>query len=261
MHPEIAGIQLYYPVNAFAILMNATVLFVLLRRERLPSRGVLLYLLAHASFGVLGAKLYDIVMRGWLGSLSYELAGGYRYPGALIGLLCAAVWFRRLLPRELTLARFFDCWTPGFSLALAIGRFGCFLHGCCYGAVCLLPWGVHYPSGSQAWHRTHQDGIAGWTELASAPVHPLPLYSMTLELSLFAFLLWFFPRRRFDGQVLLLFLAIHGVGKSAFEFLRYDYSPLHQTVFPIGLIASGVLLVRWIRDSGDRSPDPSTTAA
>lgn len=261
MHPEIAGIGLYYPILAFAILVNATVLLVLMRRERFPTRGVLLYLLAHASFGVMGAKLYDIAMRGWIGTLSYELAGGYRYPGALIGLLCAAVWFRRLLPPGLTLARFFDCWTPGFALALAIGRLGCFLHGCCYGAACLLPWAVHYPPESQAWYRTRDDGVPGWTELSSAPVHPLPLYTMTLELSLFAFLLWFFPRRRFDGQILLLFLAIHGVGKSTLEFLRYDYSPFHQVVFPIGLIAAGILIHRWFRESGDRSSDASEATA
>jgi len=261
MYPEIAGIDLYYPVLAFAIFMNAAILFALLKHERFPTRGVLLYLLAHASFGIIGAKLFDIGMRGWIGTLSYELAGGYRYPGALIGLLCSAVWFRRLLPEGLTLARFFDCWTPGFALALAIGRFGCFLHGCCYGTVCLLPWGVHYPRGSLAWNQTHADGVPGWTDLSSAPVHPLPLYTMTLELGLFAFCMWFFPRRRFNGQVLLVFLAIHGIGKSALEFLRYDYSPIHQVIFPIGLIAAAILIRHRLLDSREHPPSASEAVA
>ncbi len=34
-------------------------------------------------------------------------------------------------------------------LGLALGRIGCFFHGCCFGGACDLPWAVEFPAGSQ----------------------------------------------------------------------------------------------------------------
>jgi len=52
-----------------------------------------------------------------------------------------------------------DAIAPGALLALAIGRVGCFLGGCCYGAATALPWGVVFP------------------EVGPPARHPLQLYS------------------------------------------------------------------------------------
>ena len=44
-----------------------------------------------------------------------------------------------------------DIGAPCIALGIAIGRIGCFLNGCCYGAGTTLPWGVTFPYGSNAY--------------------------------------------------------------------------------------------------------------
>ena len=52
-------------------------------------------------------------------------------------------WFRRPFPFWLMS----DVAAPAVAIGIAIGRIGCFLNGCCYGAVCELPWAVRFPPG------------------------------------------------------------------------------------------------------------------
>lgn len=59
-----------------------------------------------------------------------------------------------------------DALAPAAILALAIGRLGCFLGGCCYGRPTALPWGVVFP------------------EVGPPARHPLQLYSAGLDLLL-----------------------------------------------------------------------------
>jgi phosphatidylglycerol:prolipoprotein diacylglycerol transferase len=69
---------------------------------------------------------------------------------------------------------------PAGLLALAIGRLGCFLAGCCYGRPTALPWGVVFP------------------EIGPPARHPLQLYSALGD----ALLLLVLPRRaRVAGAV------------------------------------------------------------
>src|SRR5215813_451306 len=64
-----------------------------------------------------------------------------------------------------------DALAPAGILALAIGRLGCFLGGCCYGRPTALPWGVVFP------------------EVGPPARHPLQLYSAALDLLLVCVLL------------------------------------------------------------------------
>jgi len=44
-----------------------------------------------------------------------------------------------------------DILAPCVTLGLAIGRIGCFLNGCCYGAPANVPWAVQFPYNSNAY--------------------------------------------------------------------------------------------------------------
>ena len=41
-----------------------------------------------------------------------------------------------------------DLLAPAMLLGLAIGRVGCLLNGCCFGAVCDRPWALEFPAGT-----------------------------------------------------------------------------------------------------------------
>ena len=105
--------------------------------------------------GVIGARLFYVVhhfdqFQGqnpvaffavWQGGL--ELYGGVLFA---IPVIVFYVWRHKLPMRE-----HLDILAIGLMLALAFGRMGCFLNGCCYGKPAELPWALRFPYGSFAY--------------------------------------------------------------------------------------------------------------
>ncbi len=98
--------------------------------------------------GVVGARLFYVVhhyseFQGdwhnifaiWHGGL--ELLGGVTFS---IAVIIAYLFYHKLPVR-----RYLDILAMGLMLALAFGRIGCFLNGCCFGKPTELPWAVRFP--------------------------------------------------------------------------------------------------------------------
>lgn len=224
--------------------------FVLCRREQLPTRATLSIfgwlLLASA----IGAKLFSLLIHGVRFPLELELYGGLRHPGTVLGILLAGFLLRTRLPAGLTTGRLFDLYAAPLSLSLALGRIGCFLNGCCHGTVTESPLAVTYPARSLPWLNTVLAGDIPATSLRSAAVHPLQLYMAAVELALCAICLWLLRERRLDGFVMLVFLAVHGSLVSLLEFWRFEYHPLHHTLF---VTAAGAVFLLWSRSGPTRT--------
>ena len=111
-------------------------------------------------------------------------------------------------------------------MGYGIGRLGCLMNGCCYGAISHLPWAVHFPFG----HNTHPNGV-----------HPTQVYESLLNIGLY---LVCYPLLRFmveffrgDYQVRylggwaspaqLVSMAIIGCGLLAYALLRKRGIPAH----------------------------------
>lgn len=148
-------------------------------------------------------------------------AGGLTYYGGLLGATGYAVYFLR---RE-----GFPFWKAadmaGFSVALGLawGRMGCFLAGCCFGVEWRGRWAAYFPAWSPASetqfkvHRLHSEGIP------ALPVHPTQLYEAIGSLAIAALAYGVVtPRKRYDGQVFVFFLAAYSVLRAALEALRND---------------------------------------
>jgi phosphatidylglycerol:prolipoprotein diacylglycerol transferase len=245
MLPEIGGIPLYRPVLVLSVVLQLGLLLWLVRREGIRIRTLVPYLALLGLGGILGAKAASVAFHGGPRGAEIELTGGLRYPGALLGVLGLGFFLRRMLPASLSFARFADLWAPSFALACAIGRLGCLVTGCCYGTLCTGPFCIAYPRGSIPWWQHFDDGLLPASAPASLPVHPFPLYLLAMELGVLALCLWALRRRQYGGQVMLLFLAVHGLLKGAIELTRHPYSHFHQLVLPVALVAAILLLVRW----------------
>lgn len=59
-------------------------------------------------------------------------------------------------------------------------------------------------------------------DLRSLPVHPTQLYSSVVAFCISLFLSWFYWRRRWDGQVILVLLLIYPVARFLIEMIRAD---------------------------------------
>lgn len=141
-----------------------------------PACATLLALVGARVHALMGdpVALWQRLIDGRL--LEVVVAGGQRITG---GLLLAAVFLTLIVPRacgrRLGAGEILDALVPATGLALAIGRVGCLLAGCCFGVPTDTPLAIEYPSDSPAyWNHVAQGRIEG--ERASLAVHPLALY-------------------------------------------------------------------------------------
>ena len=99
---------------------------------------------------------------------------GLHAGGAIVG---AVVALAIALPRSGVPAwRLADAIVPVVGVGIAIARLGCFLHGCCFGIPCALPWCVTFPADSYVYQLHASLGLLPPGAARSAPVHPLQLY-------------------------------------------------------------------------------------
>jgi phosphatidylglycerol---prolipoprotein diacylglyceryl transferase len=125
-------------------------------------------------------------------------------------LLIVAVFAVYLWWRRIPILNLFDLCATMVPLGQGVGRLACIMAGCCYGRPTDLPWGMTF---------THAETLARPTGVA---LHPTQIYEMIWSMGLFAFLLWFRPRRTFRGQVTLMYFTLFPVLRFINEFFRGD---------------------------------------
>lgn len=168
--------------------------------------------------GILGAKLLMVIVDwGYYSSHPGEIfsratlqAGGVFSGGLVLAIFCCW-WY--LHHNRIPFLRAADVLAPGVALGHAFGRIGCFAAGCCWGKETDVPWAV-----------TFTDPLAN--QLVGTPLgvhlHPTQLYEMAIEFIIFAILYWLVKRKRFEGQVVGLYMFLYGVARFFLEFLRGD---------------------------------------
>lgn len=168
--------------------------------------------------GILGSKLL-LLINDWrdyaadpgrIFSMATLQSGGVFSGGLLLALACSWWYLRRHNIPFLTAA---DVFAPGVALGHAFGRIGCLSAGCCYGRPTNLPWAITF-------HNPLAAELSG-TPL-NQPLHPTQLYECVAEVINFAFLYWLCKRKKFEGQVIALFMIVYGIERFVFEFFRGD---------------------------------------
>ncbi len=176
--------------------------------------------------------------------------GGLVFYGAFLSSIPWCFYYCR--KNKLPVIPFVDACVPGLIIGQAFGRIGCFMTGCCYGRVCdYLPWAVQFPGrppaapgelsfGAPAFEaqlRLHQ--ITQYN-LASLKVHPTQLYASLAGFLTYAFLMAYWPRRKYDGQILALTLIMAGTTRFFEELLRNDDAP------PLPSVSEWMTIAQWV---------------
>jgi len=155
-------------------------------------------------FGILGARGFYVLLnlKEYL-NFPLEVIKIYKgglvlYGGILGGVLSCLIYLKR---KRLPTLKIADLIFPYVALGQSMGRMGCFLNGCCYGK--LSKFGLYFPV-----HR--------------AILLPTQLYSSLGDLLICLILRSIYKKRKFDGQIFLLYFILYPLKRFLIEFLRAD---------------------------------------
>jgi phosphatidylglycerol:prolipoprotein diacylglycerol transferase len=137
-------------------------------------------------------------------------SGGVFYGGLILATIVAILYMRK---HALPPWRIADMGAPSIALGEAIGRWGCFAAGCCYGKEWHGPFAVTFtdPFANEA---------VG-TPL-NVPLHPTQIYLSLNALMIFAILQWAYRRKTFDGEVFWLYVLLYAITRGILEIFRGD---------------------------------------
>jgi phosphatidylglycerol:prolipoprotein diacylglycerol transferase len=221
MHPVLFTL-FGFKVGTYGVLIAAAVILGLLWLRRLAKRaGVdpepLTDLVVGATIAALiGAKLL-LILTDWNDFAAAPLdwaksnlrAFGVYYGGFIAAVLYIfwACW-RKKIGFWMTV----DLMAPPLALGHAIGRWGCFAAGCCFGHATHVPWAVTFRDPASLIN----------SELIDVPVHPVQLYESAGNF-LLALLLAAGLRKKWPaGRVFILYLLLYGISRFIYEIFRGD---------------------------------------
>ena len=190
--------------------------------------------------GVACARIYYVAFAPFKYNSLWEMIdlrdGGIAIYGAVIGAFLfgglACLW------RKIPLLPTFDIVAISFLAGQGIGRWGNFMNQEAFGTNTTLPWGMISES-TKNYLTNWQAALAaeGVTVDPSLPVHPTFLYESIWCLLGFVLLWRYVKKRRFDGEIALLYVVWYGAERFVVEGLRTDSLMLPG----IGLRVSQVL--------------------
>lgn len=158
--------------------------------------------------------------------------GGLVFYGGLIGALITSFFYMRR--HSLPFLAVSDVFVPGIALGHAIGRLGCFAAGCCYGreAPANSFFGITFPK------------IPFSIAPTNHPIYPSQLFESGTLLILFFILMTFRKRKKFTGEVFLIYLILYPLARIFLETFREDEV---RGVIYAGIISQAqILSLIWI---------------
>ncbi len=192
-----------------AIGMLLAVVYAMRRSKEfgLTSDDILNIVIVGLPCAILGARLYYVIFYGTPWSEFFKIRnGGLAIYGGVIGaVLSVSVYFFSSAKRRAKLLPAFDIAGLGLLIGQSIGRWGNFFNREAHGGEtdCFLRMGLR---------------IGGtWTYY-----HPTFLYESVWNLAGLVLLHFLSKKRKFDGEVFLMYLAWYGLGRAVIEGMRTD---------------------------------------
>ena len=193
---------------------------------------------------IAGARLLYVLLEwDFFGRSPQEILalwhGGLVWYGGFLGGVLAGWLYARA--KRLAFWRVMDHWIPFLALGHAIGRFGCFFNGCCYGRPTSAWYGVVFPG-------------------QAAPVVPTQLFEAAGLVVLYV-ILRLLQRPSLlsrPGGLFGVYLISYGGLRFLLEFLRGDQTPWWAGLTLQQLISVGASFAGWglLRSAMQRRATP-----
>lgn len=221
------GIAWYGIIITAGILLSALYALWRAKQMKISSDDMLDVILVAVIVSVIGARVYYVLFYGGYDSF-YDLIavwkGGLAIYGAVIGGILSLFFMGKI--KKISPLKLLDIGAASIILGQAIGRWGNFMNAEAYGYATDLPWRMGIGSGENA-----------------VFVHPTFLYESLWNFVGF-FLIWaLFEKRKYDGQILLVYLTWYGFGRMLIEGLRTDSLWLIPDVIRVSQLVGAICFV------------------
>ena len=200
-------------------------------------------------FSVIGARLYYVIF-SWeyykddLLSILNLREGGLAIYGGVIGAVITVAVYCKI--KKISFGLIADTACPGLVIGQVIGRWGNFFNREAFGEYTNSLFAMRLPldavrssdvTETMLKHLKVIDGIQ------YIQVHPTFLYESLWNVGVCILLLWRTKYKKFDGEILLLYLFGYGVGRFWIEGLRTDQLLIPNTEIAVSQVLAMVLIV------------------
>lgn len=199
--------------------------------------------------GILGARIYYVIF-AWdyykddLLSIFNIRQGGLAIYGGIIGACIAVVIYSRKKKQNFSLLM--DTASMSIVFGQIMGRWGNFFNREAFGDYTNNLFAMQLPVSAVRANEITQkmwDHVVTVNGVEYIQVHPTFLYESLWNVGVLLFLFWFRKRKKFNGEVFLMYLIGYGLGRIWIEGLRTDQLLLPVVGLPVSQLLSGCLVV------------------
>lgn len=197
-----------------AFILGAVLAYYNAKKSGLSTEHLLNMIILIIPSAMIGARIYYVIFNwsSYAGNPWEALAiwhGGLAIHGGLLGgAIAGYIYIKKY---NLNFWKFADVVAPSIILGQAIGRWGNFINQEAFGYPVSREYIGKFPSF-----------IREQMYIGNQYHHPTFLYESLWNLAVFSILIYIYNRKQFDGQIMLLYLALYSAGRFFIESLRMD---------------------------------------
>ena len=200
-------------------------------------------------FAIIGARLYYVIFKwDYYGQNLLQIfnlrQGGLAIYGGIIGAFTTVYFFAK--KRKLSFAQMLDTACPGLAAGQVIGRWGNFFNREAFGGYTDGLFAMQLPvSAVRSGEITEQmwENLEVINGIEFIQVHPTFLYEGMWNVGVIIFLYLYRKHKKFQGELVLWYLVLYGVGRFWVESLRTDQLLIPGIGFPISQLFGAVMAV------------------
>jgi phosphatidylglycerol:prolipoprotein diacylglycerol transferase len=229
-----------------AFILGVALAYYHAKKTQLSTEHLLNMIILIIPAAMIGARLYYVIFN-WK-SFAYNPMeafaiwhGGLAIHGGLLGgVIVGYLYIRKY---NLNFWKFADVVAPSIILGQSIGRWGNFINQEAYGYPVSKEFISHFPAFIQK-----------QMYIGNQYHHPAFCYESLWDLAVFSLLFSIFRRKSFDGQVMILYLALYSAGRFFIESLRMDSEMLgpFRLAQIISLLLIALSIYFYIKISGKK---------